>query len=49
MIDHGSHVSATSSELVTVAGSREPMRSRMFLTISVRMPFRAIEDQREPS
>lgn len=49
MIDHGSHVSATSSELVTVAGSREPMRSRMFLTISVRMPFRAIEDQRESS
>lgn len=49
MIDHGSHVSDTSSELVTVAGSREPMRSRMFLTISVRMPFRAIQDQREPS
>ena len=32
-------VSDTSSDLVTVAGSREPMRSRMFPTISVRMPF----------
>ena len=37
-------VSDTSSELVTVAGSREPMRSRMFLTINVRMPFCAITD-----